>query len=268
MSCSPLFLLILMVVSLLAAPAPVLAEDTVCIECHGGQTGHLGEPVAQWRASVHSENGISCHDCHGGDPTDFAMAMSPERGFIGAPEYTEVPDFCGRCHVGVAEAYKAGGHGQALEDGAAQCVVCHGSHEIQRANLDLINEDACSQCHSYERAALIRLSLVETDNMISATEGDLDRLYRLGFAVDEMEDGLFNQRNRFHRIFHGVNVERVRSETADVQAEVGKISGQVDEIDTTIQERKLWGSVVIGLFVLAGVIFLLVRKAYEEEERN
>mgnify|MGYP000324097677 FL=1 len=104
--------------------------------------------------------------------------------------------------------------------------------------------------------------------MINATEADLERLYRLGFSVDEMEDGLFNQRNSFHRIFHGVDVERVRAETADVQAEVGKIRSEVSEIDTTIQERKLWGSVVIALFVLAGVIFLLVRKAYEEEETN
>ncbi len=152
--------------------------------------------------------------------------------------------------------------------GAAQCVVCHGNHAIQKASLDLINEDTCSQCHSYERAALIRLSLVETDKMINATEDDLERLYRLGFTVGDMEDSLFNQRNRFHRIFHGVDVERVRSETSGVQAEVGKISNKVEEIDATIQKRKLWGSIVIGLFVLTGVIFLLVRKAYEEEERS
>lgn len=268
MSRSSLSLLVLMILTFLAVPALAQADDSVCIQCHGGQTGRLGEPVEQWRTSVHAENGISCHDCHGGDPTDFAMAMSPERGFLGVPDYTEVPDFCGRCHVGVAEAYKGGAHGQALEAGAAQCVVCHGNHAIQRANLDLINEDACSQCHSYERAALIRLSLVETDQMINATQKDLERLYRLGFAVGEMEDGLFNQRNTFHRIFHGVDVERVRRETAGVQAEVGKINSKVEEIDTTIQERKLWGSVVIGLFILTGVIFLLVRKAYEEEERG
>jgi nitrate/TMAO reductase-like tetraheme cytochrome c subunit len=263
---SSLFGLVLIV--LWMTPVTVLAADTVCIECHAGQPGALGEPVAQWRTSVHAENGISCHDCHGGDPTDFAMAMSPEKGFLGAPDYSDVPEFCGRCHVGVADAYKSGAHGQAIDDGAAQCVVCHGNHAIQRANLDLINEDACSQCHSYERAALIRLSLVETDTLIAATEADLDRLYRLGFAVDEMEGSLFNQRNRFHSIFHGVDVEHVRQETADVQSEVGKVGSQVAAIDSTIGERKLWGSIVISLFIFAGVIFLLVRKAYEEDEQG
>lgn len=268
MSRSIYYLSLLMIVALWTMPVSVLAADTVCIECHGGQPGPLGAPVAEWRTSIHSENGISCHDCHGGDPTDYVMAMSPERGFLGAPDYTDVPAFCGRCHVGVAEEYQAGAHGQAIESGGAQCVVCHGNHAIQKAGLDLINEEDCSQCHTYERAALIRLSLVETDTMISSAEQDLERLYRLGFDVDDMQGGLFNQRNRFHRIFHGVDVARVRQETSDVQSEVNKVIGEIAAIDSTLGQRKLWGSVVIGLFVLAGVIFLLVRKAYEEDEQG
>jgi hypothetical protein len=242
-----------------------LADETVCLQCHAAQSGHLSAPVADWKTSVHAANGISCHDCHGGDPTDMAMAMSPERGFLGAPEYTEVPDFCGRCHVGVAKEYKAGAHGKAIEEGGAQCVICHGNHAIQKASLDLINEESCTRCHSYDRAALIRMSLVETDTMIKKVEKDLNRLYRLGFAVDDMQGTLFNQRNIFHRTFHGVDVELVRKKTGGVQAELGKINDQVVEIDRTLGQRKLWGSVVIGLFVLAGVIFFLVRKAYEEE---
>jgi nitrate/TMAO reductase-like tetraheme cytochrome c subunit len=250
---------------LLSIPAASHADETVCLQCHAGLSGHLGEPVAAWQTSVHAENGISCHDCHGGDPTDMAMAMSPERGFIGVPEYTEVPDFCGRCHVGVAEEYKAGAHGQAIEEGGAQCVVCHSNHAVQRASLDLINEEDCTRCHSYDRAALIRLALVETDTMIKDVEQELDRLYRLGFSVDEMQGTLFNQRNVFHRTFHGVDVDRVRKETGGVQAELSKVQGEIAEIDNTLGKRKLWGSVVIGLFILAGVILLLVRKAYEEE---
>ena len=261
-------LFVVILVAWWSMPASLLAADSVCIQCHGSLEGRLGEPVAEWRGSVHAENGISCHGCHGGDPTDSAMAMSPERGFVGVPDYVDVPDFCGRCHVGVAKEYKAGAHGQAIENGGAQCVVCHGNHAIEKATLELINEEDCSQCHSYERAALIKMSLAETDKMITTVEQDLERLSPLGFAVDDMQGELFNQRNRFHRIFHGVDVERVRGETADVQGEVGKIVKQVESMDSTLGQRKLWGSVVIGLFVLAGVVFLLLRKAYEEEEKN
>jgi nitrate/TMAO reductase-like tetraheme cytochrome c subunit len=249
-------------------PASLCAADTVCIECHGGLEGRLGAPVALWRTSVHAANGISCNDCHGGDPTDYAMAMSPERGFIGVPKYTEVPDFCGRCHVGVAKEYKDGAHGQAIDRGGAQCVVCHGNHAVQPASLDLINEQSCTRCHSYERAALIRMALVETDTKIRKVGHELERLYRLGFNVEDMESSLFNQRNLFHRTFHGVNVDEVRQKTASVQSELGKIDRKVEAIDTTLGERKLWGSVAITLFILTGVVFLLVRKAYEEDEKG
>ena len=170
---------------LLSIPAASLAAESVCLQCHAGLSGHLSAPVADWQTSVHAANGISCHDCHGGDATDMAMTKSPDKGFLGAPEYEDVPEFCGRCHVGIFEAYSAGAHGQALAEGGAQCVICHGNHAVKEAGLDLINEEDCSRCHSYERAALIRLALVETDTMINAVEQDLDRLYRLGFAVDD-----------------------------------------------------------------------------------
>lgn len=266
MSCSVIKSLLLSSLFIILASVSVYAADSVCVQCHSQLTDNLGAPVPDWQTSVHAENGISCHDCHGGDPTDMAMAKHPDRGFVGAPEYTEIPEFCGKCHVGVYDAYSAGAHGQALEKGGAQCVTCHGNHAIQNAGLDLINEEDCSQCHSYERAALIRLALVETDEMIQEVEGELERLYRLGFAIDEMQSTVFNQRNVFHRTFHGVNVDKVRKETGGVQTELGKIKGQIAEIDRSLGQRKLWGSVVIGLFVLAGIILFLVRKAYEEEE--
>ena len=90
---------------LIGVGSAVAAEETVCQQCHAGLDSHLSEPVELWQTSVHADNGVSCHDCHGGDPTDFDMAMSPDRGFIGAPEYEEVPKFCGRCHIGVKEDY-------------------------------------------------------------------------------------------------------------------------------------------------------------------
>ncbi len=255
-------------VILLWCPVVAFAADTVCVECHSGQPGALGEPVAAWRSSVHAAKGISCHDCHGGDPTNFALAMSPERGFIGAPEYDAVPAFCGRCHVGVLDAYLPGMHGQALDAGGAQCVICHGSHSVQKAGLELINENDCSRCHDYDRALEIKESLTGVDTRIKAMDHDLERLHRLGFATDSLASGLFNLRNQFHRIFHGVDVERVRQESGGVQTELDQLASAVEVIDDTLAQRKLWGSIVIALFVLAGVVLVLVRKTYEEEEQG
>lgn len=261
--------LMTLTVTLFVLVLPAVAEDSVCLQCHGGQSGPLGAPVGEWRESIHAANGISCHDCHGGDPVDMVMAMSPERGFLGVPDHEAIPEFCGRCHVGVFESYRDGAHGQALADGGGpQCVTCHGNHAVKKAGLALINEQDCSQCHSYERAALIRLSMVETDTQILKVANDLDRLQRLGFTVETMQGGLFDLRNRFRRIFHGVDVEHVRSETGGIQTELGTLGKEITAIDETLGERKLWGSLAIGLFLLCGVIFLLVRKAYEEEEKT
>jgi hypothetical protein len=260
-NCLPLLLVLLL-------PSALAAQETVCIQCHGGQSGRLGEPVALWQQSIHAANGISCHGCHGGDPTDFAMAMSPERGFIGVPPEEEIPGFCGRCHVGVKEDYLQSAHGQALGLGGPQCVTCHGNHAVKAATPDLINPQDCSRCHDYGRADEIKSAVVETDRRIADLELALKVLYRLGIATSEMQGELFSLRNDFHRLFHSVEVEKVRGQTASFQRELDRIRGDVVAIEDELDRRKLWGGGVVALLVLGGILALLIHKAYLEEERR
>lgn len=264
-------ILILIVAAGLLEAAPARSADpaaTVCIQCHGGLPGDLGAPVNAWQGSVHERNGISCHDCHGGDPTDYANAMSPERGFIGVPDNLEVPGFCGRCHIGVLADYQESAHGRKLAAGGAQCVTCHGNHAIAEASLDLINERDCSRCHEYGRAAEIKTALAETDARFAAVGGHFERLKRLGVSVESLNGTLFDLRNRFHRVFHSVEVEKVRAETGGVQSELAALQEQVDGYDRQFAQRKLWGGVAVGLLVLLGVVLLLVRQTYAAEERG
>lgn len=261
---STTFLVCLLVIT--SAANVIAQEETVCIQCHSGQSGHLAVPVEEWRQSIHAANGISCHGCHGGDPTDFAMAMSPERGFLGAPEYAEVPEFCGRCHVGVLQDYSESAHGQAVESGGAQCVMCHQAHAIKEAEIDLINEQDCSRCHDYGRAGEIKSAIVQTEQMIGATEQQIDRLHRLGIATDEMEGGLFSLRNNYRRLFHSVDVEKVRAETAGFQQELGEINAGIAAIDERLTQRKIWGGGAVGLLLLGGLISVLLRRTYHDEE--
>jgi len=252
----------------LCIAAPVLAEETVCIQCHGAQEGRLGAPVAAWRESIHAQNGISCHNCHGGDPTDFAMAMSPERGFLGKPSYTEVPAFCGRCHIGVKEDYLASAHGRALEKGGPQCVVCHDNHRVNKASLDLINPQSCSRCHPYDRAEIIKAAVSDTDQMLDGLETNLQALGKQGIAVKKMEGTTFALRNDFHRLFHSVDVEKVHRETKDILQRGGELQKQLDAIHDELGQRKLWGGIVAGLFFLASMICFLMRKTYHHEENS
>jgi hypothetical protein len=240
-------------------------EETVCLQCHGGQAGPLGEPVLLWRESVHQKNGVSCHHCHGGDPTDFAMAMSPERGFVGVPADEEIPGFCGNCHVGVLEDYHASAHGQALGSGGPQCVTCHGSHQIRLASIELINPQDCSRCHEFGRAEELRNAIADTEARIAELENALAELHRLGIDTERLAGEIFSLRNVFRRLFHSVDVEKVRSNTVVFAQELAKIETEVASIQAGLTQRKLWGGMVVVLLVLAGVCSLLIHQSYKEE---
>ncbi len=247
-------------------PSLGVAEETVCIQCHGAQEGYLGEPVALWRDSIHAENGNSCHGCHGGDPTDFEMAMSPERGFVGVPDEEDIPAFCGRCHVGVKDDYLQSAHGQALGEGGPTCVTCHGNHAVKKASSDLINPQDCSRCHEYGRAEEIKAAVVGTDQLISGLNQDLDKLHRLGIRTKELQGKVFAQRNEFHRLFHSVDVDQIKAKTAGFEKELGTVRERIDEISGEFGQRKLWGGIAVALLLALGVLFTLMRKTYQEEE--
>jgi hypothetical protein len=255
-------------VLLFLLPGMACAEETVCLQCHGGQPGRLGEPVALWRQSIHAANGISCHGCHGGDPTDMANAMDPARGFVGVPVGEDIPAFCGRCHVGVQEDYLNSAHGQALGFGGPQCVTCHGNHQVVAATPDLINPTDCSRCHSYGRAEEIKTAVVATDAMISDLAAKMQGLHPLGIATKDLEGELFALRNDFHRLFHSVDVEKVRQQTAGFQGDLGQIGERVGAIEDQLSRRKLWGGVVVGLLLFGGILAVLLHKAYLEEDQG
>ena len=266
-SCLSIRRMILAIVMVaISAFSAFAAEDTVCIQCHGGLEGVLSAPVDLWRSSVHAANGISCHDCHGGDPTDFEMAMAPERGFIGVPSYTEVPDFCGRCHIGVKEDYLASAHGQALEAGGAQCVMCHGNHAVQYASIDLINEESCSRCHDYERAARVKAEISDTEAMLARLESSVASLHRVGIDTSRLEDSLFASRNSFRRLFHTVNIDKIHAQKAEVNDELKETKAAILDYENTLGQRKLIGGGIVLLLLLGGVIAMLIRRSYHEEE--
>lgn len=80
---------------------PVRGEDR-CRSCHLEAGDELAAPVyAMDQNDIHASRNLSCADCHGGDPTaeDAEVAMSPQRGFIGVPDPSRIPQLCGRCHA-------------------------------------------------------------------------------------------------------------------------------------------------------------------------
>ncbi len=251
--------------ALLLPVSSFAAESTeiVCIQCHSTMPGKIGEPVKLWKGSIHAENGIACNACHGGDPKDAANAMSPARGFLGAPKEAAIPAFCGRCHVGVLKDYLASAHGKALGKGGPTCVTCHSNHLVVKASLEIINEKRCSQCHSYERAKVIRDAMQETEGMIVAIDKRITAYKGEGVDTENLEKGLFAVRNRFHTLFHNVDVGMVKKESAGIQADLKKIQDQLAALDDSRQKRKIAGAVVVSAMLLLALFAHLLRKTFD-----
>lgn len=143
-----------------------------CVTCHSALPDKLGQPAQLFSSDVHHDEGLGCADCHGGDPKDPTLdAMSPAKGFRGAPKKTQIPDFCARCHsnpdymrkynpslrTDQFSEYLTSVHGRRLKKGdtkVAACVDCHSVHDIRavtdpRAPVFVANvAKTCAHCHA------------------------------------------------------------------------------------------------------------------------
>jgi hypothetical protein len=246
-----------------ALAAPGEQPETVCIQCHGTLPDRLGAPVKLWRTSIHAENGISCNACHGGDPKDAADAMNRARGFLGAPKELDIPAFCGRCHPGVMKDYLESAHGRALGAGGPTCVTCHGNHSVVKASLELINEKSCTRCHSFDRARAIRDAMQQTDVTILGIDRRIKGFQAQGVDTDRLAKGLFAVRNRFHTLFHDVNVARVKAESTQINAELSKLDQQLKVIEEARAKRKVVGGFAIAGALLLAALFHMMKKSYD-----
>lgn len=248
---------LLLALGILTTPQADAAGQTVivCIQCHAGQSAQFSQPVKLWQASTHAEHGIGCNACHGGDPMDSAQSMSPARGFRGVPTPTAIPSLCGGCHMGVTKHYNDSAHGRTIGKGGPTCVTCHGSHDIQKASLDIISKKKCSACHTPEKAWMIRSTMLKRDTMLHAIEKNIKMLKRQGVETDHLEKRLFSLRNRFHAMFHSLDIKLIIQESDHIQAAIEKTSGAGG-----VGTGPLTGALAVGWALIAALLFYLIKR--------
>ena len=240
--------------------------ENVCLTCH--ESAMMDEKrrkiPGEWRESWHFQNDVSCHNCHGGDPKDAALAMSPERGFVGVPKYQRVPEFCGACHIGILKNYLASGHGKALKANGSgpNCVTCHGAHNIQKADIDIINEKRCSHCHSYGRAKEMKEALFQTEQKIQDVEASIARLKAARVFTDEEDKEVFRTLAEFRTLFHVVDVTLVKSKTDDYLKRLGVIEEKLQGIFSELDSRRNFSVFLLLIFVGMAITGYLLSKTY------
>ncbi|MFN0140276.1 MAG: cytochrome c3 family protein [Pyrinomonadaceae bacterium] len=149
------------------------AQQNSCVACHSTLEGTLGEPTRAFENDIHRSKGLSCNDCHGGNPAraDKEGAKDSMWGYVAKPTAQQIPAFCGKCHSDAAlmkkfnpslrvdqvQEYSTSVHGRRLQGGdqnVATCVSCHGVHGIRAPNDPLSSvyaanvAETCSKCHS------------------------------------------------------------------------------------------------------------------------
>jgi predicted CXXCH cytochrome family protein len=166
-----IFRFIVMTVIFLFYPALSLAQSNSCIDCHELMGDELAVPVEALKLDVHQKFGLSCSDCHGGNPAEEEVEMAKDKTFKGSPLRKNIPEFCASCHsdsstmrrfnpglrIDQLDLYWTSQHGLLLKKGdtkVAVCTDCHGSHGILEANHPKSRtfpwniSETCSRCHS------------------------------------------------------------------------------------------------------------------------
>ncbi len=243
-------------------------EENFCIECHSSDKmkPEFLTLAEEWKASWHAQNGIACHDCHGGDPKDSSMSMSPHRGFVGKPSPAEVPEFCGKCHIGILKNYMESGHGKAFRSSGngPNCVTCHGSHGIQQANIDIINEQRCTKCHSYDRARAMKQALFLTEKKIGELAADLLTLRKEGVYIEDQRKNLFSIQAEFRALFHSVDVNLVKDRTDEFSHKLAAVEKEIVSTRQELRSRRNFSAFLLLVFAGMGSTLYLLTKTPKE----
>lgn len=244
-------------------------ETSACIQCHTSENmgPEMHNIVRQWKDSWHAKNNISCHDCHGGAPEDASMSMMHQRGFIGSPKSSEIPEFCGTCHIAILDNYLKSGHGKMFCDSAEgpSCVNCHGSHDIERASMEIINEQLCSECHTYDRAKEMKQALFIVEDKLSGVEKNLDRLKILGFNMEDQEKSFFRTHAEFRALFHSIDVDAVREKSSDYKKQLEVIESSIEGSFNKLAFRGNFSAFLFLLFLALGIVVFLLSKSQEQK---
>jgi len=244
--------------------APIVREG-VCIDCHTSKimkADYLKIPQ-EWKMSIHYKNKVSCHDCHGGDPDDAAVSCgTPHSGFVGTPKYKDVPELCGKCHVGILKNYLTSGHGKALKSKGKgpNCVTCHGAHNTQKASIEIINDVRCTKCHTYERARTMKQALFIVEKKITDLENRLTEMKKSGAITEDIEKALFRTTAEFRTIFHTVDVNLVKAKTDEYSNKLSLIENDLKIIIKEYQFRRNFSAFLLILFTIMGILVYISQK--------
>jgi hypothetical protein len=190
----------------------------------------LYEYYRDWENSIHGQEGVTCSDCHGGDP-EAGDARRAHAEFAGANEkssavsFSRVHETCGVCHDEILEAYTRSKHYEKLmEDKQGErhgptCVTCHSAMNTLTLDVTTV-EKACARCHNEETQIDPTVPGQARDTLNKFLS--IDRFHRyIAARMDPAGSGPFFRQidervTALSVLWHTFDLEGIRSETREV----------------------------------------------------
>jgi nitrate/TMAO reductase-like tetraheme cytochrome c subunit len=208
--------------------------DESCVTCHGDADflvtdKKLYDYFQQWKSSTHMQEGITCSDCHGGNPEAEEKEVAHDTEMAGsekdsAVNFKNIPSTCGHCHDEIYDAYRESKHFEHLlenqeEQQGPNCVTCHGSINAVALKVTTVRK-ACSRCHNEEEENHPEIP-DEAEGLLSSFLS-IHRYYRYITIRGEQDDNakffklMDPEMQRLSVTWHTFDIEDIEQRTAIV----------------------------------------------------
>jgi cytochrome c553 len=214
----------------------VSAENVAnsCVACHGKPGFRITDKklynyFLDWELSLHAREGVTCVDCHKGNPNrmdkdgahgkDVTQLLTPV-------EYERISATCGKCHKENSENYKETRHYRVLQEGGRlhptpTCINCHGSINTSVPKPETLT-NICAHCHNaftenHPEIPALASYLVERLTFLNSyydhlrSKGLLEKSPDFSKAVDVELKGL-------SKLWHTLDLDRIEEKTLNIRA--------------------------------------------------
>ena len=134
-------------------------SDDSCVDCHKDEKFRIQDKKVfdyfnKWKGSVHDIAGVTCQECHGGDPAKANKEEAHAKDFSPANQssmvyYKNIPETCGKCHEEVLGNFIKSDHYKVLKEAGKGpvCTTCHGAlvTDVYYTSIVL---STCVSCHN------------------------------------------------------------------------------------------------------------------------
>ena len=133
--------------------------------------------------------------------------------------------------------------------------------------MDIISEQHCSQCHSYERAKDMKQALFMVESKLNTINTNLKRLKVFGIATDRQEKAYFRNHAGFRTLFHSIDVDAVREKSSDYTRNLEIIEGEISKSFKQLAFRRNFSAYLFLVFIGLSIVVYLLSKSYEQKSR-